>query len=181
MIEERRLRKEISIPEGIEVQIAGNLVTVKKKNFEVKKNLFYPTLTLEKKENKVILTPKKFTKREKKIINTFRSHLLNMIKGVQEPYVYKVKICASHFPISVTVEGKKLVVKNFLGEKVPRKADVLENVDVKIEGDVITITSPDKEIAGQTAANFEQCTRITNKDRRIFQDGLWITQKSRGM
>src|SRR3989344_2923272 len=180
MIEERRLRKEIAIPEGIEIQVTEELVTVKKKNFEVKKKLFFPTITLAKENNTIIITPKKFTKREKKIINTFRSHLLNMIRGVEEPYEYKLKICASHFPMSVSIEGKKLVVKNFLGEKVPRKADILENTEVKIDGDVITIHSPDKEIAGQTAANFEQCTRITNKDRRIFQDGLWITKKSRG-
>jgi len=181
MIEERRLRKEIIIPEGVEVQIKKVFVSIKKKNFEIEKKLFYPTITIEKKENKIILVPKRFTKREKKIINTFRSHILNMIKGVQEPYVYKVKICSSHFPMSVAVEGKKLIVKNFLGEKVSRKAEVLENADVNIEGDIITITSPDKEIAGQIAANFEQCTRITNKDKRIFQDGLWITQKSRSM
>lgn len=179
MIEERRLRKEIAIPEGVEITL-GDLLTVKKKNVEIKKKLSYPTVTVQKKENAIIIEPKRFTKREKKIINTFKAHIISMIQGVQEPYEYKVKICSSHFPMSVTLEGKKLVVKNFLGEKVPRKADVLENADVKIEGDTITIVSPDKEIAGQTAANFEQCTRITNRDRRVFQDGLWIIKKSRG-
>lgn len=179
MIEARRLRKEISIPVGVEVHI-DDFVTVKKKNFEVKKRLSYPTVTLSQKEGKIVIEPKRFTKREKKIINTFKSHILNMIRGVEEPYVYKLKICSSHFPMSVNLDGKKLVVKNFLGEKVPRKADVVENAEVKIDGDTILVTSPDKEIAGQTAANFEQCTRITNRDRRIFQDGLWIIQKSRG-
>lgn len=179
MIEERRLRKEIIIPEGIEVQV-GDYVTVKKKNVEIKKKLSYPTIKLSKKDNKIIIEPKRFTKREKTIINTFKSHIVSMLRGVEEPYEYKLKICSSHFPMSVTLEGKKLVVKNFLGEKVPRKADIVENADVKIEGDTITILSANKEIAGQTAANFEQCTRITNRDRRIFQDGLWITKKSRG-
>ncbi len=179
MIEQRRLRKEIVIPQGMEVEI-GEVITIKHKNVVVQKRLTYPTVTIEKKNDKIIIEPKRFTKREKKIINTFKSHLQNMIKGVQEPYEYKVKICASHFPMTVTLEGKKLIVKNFLGEKVPRVAVVVENAEVKIEGELITIKSADKEIAGQTAANFEQCTRITNKDRRIFQDGLWITQKSRG-
>src|SRR3989338_2053596 len=154
MIEERRLRKEITIPAGIEVHV-DEIVTVKKNTLEVKKKLSYPTVKLSKKDNKIIIEPKRFTKREKKIINTFKSHIANMIKGVEEPYEYQLKVCSSHFPMSVTIE-------------------------VKNDGDVITIHSPDKEIAGQTAANFEQCTRITNKDRRIFQDGLWITKKSRG-
>jgi len=179
MIEERRLRKEIVIPQDVEIDI-GDVITVKKKNHVVKKRLSFPTVSIVKKESKIVIEPKKFTKNEKTIINTFKAHLLNMIKGVQEPYVYKVQICSSHFPMAVTMEGKKLVVKNFFGEKVPRKADILENVDVKIEGDMITITSPDMELAGQTAANFEQCTRITNRDRRIFQDGLWITDKAEG-
>lgn len=178
MIEERRLKKELVIPQGIEVTL-GEQVTIKKGKVEITKKLFYPTLELKKEGDKLIIAPKKFTKREKRIINTFKSHLLNMIKGVQEPYVYKMKICASHFPMAVTIEGKKLVVKNYLGEKVPRKADIPEGADVKIEEDNIIITSADREIAGMTATRFEQCTRITNRDRRVFQDGIWLVEKGK--
>ena len=53
-----------------------------------------------------------------------------------------------------------------------------ENVNVKIEGDVIVIESTDKEAAGKTATNIEQLTRITDKDRRIFQDGIYVIEKS---
>ncbi|MBS3162678.1 50S ribosomal protein L6 [Candidatus Woesearchaeota archaeon] len=177
MIEARRLRKEIQIPAGIDVEL-GEKITVKKGKYVVSKKLSHPTLEITKEGDKLIITPKGFTKREKKIINTFKSHLDWMLEGVEEPFVYQVKICSSHFPMNVTIEGKKIIVKNFLGEKVPRKTEIEENVEVKMEGDVISITSPDKEAAGQTAANCERCTRITNKDRRVFQDGLWIIKKA---
>ncbi len=176
MVDGEKLRKEIVIPEGIEISVDHNIV-VKKGDNSVEKKMFFPTVQIKKEGNSIVLEPKKFSKREKKIINTFYSHINNMIKGVEEPYTYKVKVCSGHFPMTVNVDGKRLLVKNFLGEKVPREAAIREGVNVKVEGEEIVITSSDKEAAGQTAANFEQCTRITNRDRRIFQDGLWITQK----
>ena len=176
MIEERRLRKKIVIPEGIDVEVDETL-TVRKGKLSVQKKLFYPTVEIKKQDGAIILQPKRMTKNEKRIINTFRAHIINMIRGIQEPFVYKVKICSSHFPMSVSIEGKTLVIKNFFGEKVPRRAFIHENVEVKIDGDTIVISSPDIERAGQTAANFEQGTRITNRDRRVFQDGLWIVEK----
>jgi len=178
MIEAYKLRKTVEIPEGVEVNLVDKVVHVKKGSLEVKRELYFPTVEIKKEGNEIVLEPKRFTKKEKKIINTYKVHILNMVLGVQEPYSYKVKICSSHFPMTVTVKGKELEVKNFLGEKVPRKAVILEDVDVKVEGDVIVITSPNKEAAGQTAGNFEKTTRITNRDRRIFQDGLWIIEKA---
>lgn len=178
MFEARRLRKEIVIPAGVEVDVK-EIIVVKGPKGEVSKKLFYPTIEISKKDNKILIEPKDFTKKEKKIINTYTAHILNMLKGVQEPFVYKVKTCSSHFPMTVSVTGQTLIVKNFYGEKVPRKAKILDGVNVKVEGDEIIITGTSKEAVGQTAGNFEKCTRITNRDRRIFQDGLWIVEKSK--
>jgi large subunit ribosomal protein L6 len=178
MIEVHRLRKEIEIPQGVEVNLDIDTLTVKTDKNENKKKLFYPNVRIEIKDGKIILEPKKFSKREKKIINTFRSHITNMIQGVQEIFEYRVEICSSHFPMTVNVENGEVVTKNFLGEKVPRRAKIVEGVDAKIEGNIIVLKSSDKEKVGQTAANCEKSTRITNRDRRRFQDGLWITHKA---
>ncbi len=178
MIPVERLRKEVEIPEGVQIEIAKT-IKVKGPKGEVERILSYPTVELVKKDNVVALEPKRLTKREKKIINTYVAHLKNMFKGVQEPFKYEVKVCSGHFPMSVSVVGNELVIKNFYGEKVPRRAKIVEGVTVKIEGDMVNIEGCDIERVGQTAANMEKATRITNRDRRIFQDGLWIINKGK--
>ncbi len=55
---------------------------------------------------------------------------------------------------------------------------IKEDVDVKVEGDKVTVESPDKEKAGQCAASIEQLTKRTGYDSRIFQDGIWVVSKS---
>ena len=72
---------------------------------------------------------------------------------------------------------KQFVVKNFLGERIPRKAKILPGVDVKVQGDFITVQSISKDAAGQTAANIETMMKVRGKDRRIFQDGIYIIEK----
>lgn len=75
-------------------------------------------------------------------------------------------------------QKREILIKNFLGETKPRIAKVLPNVDVMIEGDKIILSSADKDTVGQSAANIETSTKIRGRDRRIFQDGIWITEKS---
>ena len=48
---------------------------------------------------------------------------------------------------------------------------------MKVDGDLVTVQSTSKELAGQTAADIEQLCRVTGRDRRIFQDGIWIIEK----
>ena len=178
MIPIERLRKEIEIPQGVEIEI-GKTIKVKGPKGEVERILSYPTVEVVKKGNVVALEPKRLTKREKKIINTYEAHVKNLFKGVLETFKYEVKVCSGHFPMSVSVVGDELVVKNFYGEKVPRRAKIIPGVTVKVEGEIIKIEGCDIEKVGQTAANMEKSTRITNRDRRIFQDGLWITSKGK--
>src|SRR3989338_3424734 len=126
----------------------------------------------------VVLFSKRATKREKKDVNSFAAHIRNTVKGVQTPHVYRLKICSGHFPMSVAVSGQEFVVKNFLGESVPRKFLLPKGVKVKIEGTEVMVESADKEIAGLTASKIEQLCAIKGRDLRIFQDGCYIVHKA---
>ncbi|MDD5332037.1 MAG: 50S ribosomal protein L6 [Candidatus Nanoarchaeia archaeon] len=172
------IKGDVKIPEGIEVFIEGSLIKVKGPKGELEKVFDYPGISIEKKENKILLNAKNATKREKRMIGTFKSHISNMIKGVNESYEYHLKVCSSHFPVSVAVDKDLVLIKNFLGEKVPRKSKIAKGVEVKVNGDQIVITGNDREKTGQTAANIEQACRIKKRDRRVFQDGIYITMKA---
>ncbi len=170
--------QEIEIPEGIEVVLEKDNLIVKGPEGENKREFNVRNLLFEVKGRKIVIGNKKSTKNDKKKINTITAHIKNMIAGVQEKFVYILKVVFSHFPISVDVTGNEIIVKNFLGEKVPRKCVIPKGAEVEIDKNIITIASINKEIAGQAAANLERITKIKSKDKRVFQDGIYITNKA---
>ncbi len=172
------ITEKVAIPEGVTVEIVGPVIKVKGPKGENERALAHPKIKISKEENIVSLVCKKPTKREKTMIYSFASHIKNLLDGVKSEFTYKVKICSSHFPMSVSVEKDEVVIKNFFGEKIPRKSKIMPGVKVKVEGSIITITSVDKEKAGITASRIEQSTRITARDRRIFQDGCYMVEKA---
>jgi large subunit ribosomal protein L6 len=50
---------------------------------------------------------------------------------------------------------------------------VVGETQVKVKGQDVTISGPDKEAVGQTAANMKNILKIKDKDPRIFQDGIY--------
>lgn len=173
----KQLEQQIEIPEGVEAKIEEGMLIVTGPEGEDKRKFESTGLVFEIKDNKIIIGHKKATKSEKKRINTITAHIKNLLKGVQEKFEYKLKIASSHFPITVKVEGNEIIIKNFLGEKIDRKTTFPKGAEVKVDKDIITITSINKELAGQAAANLETATKIRGRDRRVFQDGIYITSK----
>ena len=174
----KEIFKEIEIPEGVEAELDGSLLKVRGPQGENQRMFDTNKISLTKEGNKMVVGNKKATKKEKKLINSAAAHIKNMVTGVGHKFEYQLKVCFSHFPISVEIKGKEVLIKNFLGERVPRKTVIPEGVEVEINKDVIKVTSVDKELAGQVAADFETATRIRSRDRRIFQDGIFITNKA---
>ncbi len=174
----KEIFQKIEIPSGVEADVQGNIVIIKGKEGENARRFDVENISIKKEGNEIVVGHKTATKREKKMINTIAAHVRNMIKGVQKKFEYKLKTVFSHFPITVEVKGTDVLVKNFLGEKTPRKTNVPNGVDVIVDKDIITISSTDRELAGKAAANFEAITRIRNRDRRIFQDGIFMTNKA---
>lgn len=174
------LKYEVQIPEGINVDIAQDMMltmTMKGKKGEVRRSFRSIGITISKEDNTVVFSAKKATKKVKRLLGSFRAHVKNMIKGIAHGHTYKLKICSGHFPMTVTLKGVEFSIKNFLGEKVPRITQLLEGVAVKIEGNDVTVESPDLEKAGIVASRIELLTFISKRDRRIFQDGIYIVQK----
>ena len=169
----------IELPEGVNAEISDKLIKFKGNAGETSQKII-PEVSIEIEGRKIKVERKKSTKTEKKLLKSFVAHIKKEIKGANKKYVYKLQICFVHFPTTVTYDEKnrELIIKNFLGETVPRKAKILPNVDLTIEGDKITIQSVSKDDAGQCAANIEQTTKIRSRDKRIFQDGIWITEKN---
>lgn len=168
--------------EGVEIEIEKQqltyLVIAKLNDKTIERKFKAKKIIIEKIGDEIVIKANNATKKEKKMIKTIKSHIKNMIRGLKQPWVYKLEICFSHFPISVSIVNKQMVIKNFFGEKNPRYVKLLDGVDVEIKGNIIEVKSHDKELAGRQAALIEQATRITDKDRRIFQDGIWIIEKA---
>jgi len=169
--------REIEIPEGVKVSVENGIVTVEGPKGKLERKLYHPKVEIIKEENKVVVKAELPRRKEKALVGTFAGHISNMIKGVTEGFVYKMKIVYSHFPIKASVKGNEFIIENFLGEKSPRKAKLFGNVKVTIKGSDVIIEGIDREEVGQTAANIEAATKVKDKDVRVFQDGIYIVSK----
>ena len=109
----RKINVEIEIGEGIHASLENNVLTLKGPKGENKRNFNNPLIQIKVDGNKIKLNSTRFTKREKKLAGTFKSHILNMIKGATEGHIYKLKVCSSHFPMNVSLNDTEFIVKNF--------------------------------------------------------------------
>lgn len=164
-------------PQDVVVEKQGLDIVVKSAKTELKR-AFSKFVALKREGNMISVSAANKTAASRMLAGTFASHIKNMIAGVQKPYVYKLKIIGTHFPITVNQSGEEMQVQNFLGEKKPRKIKLIKNVTVKVQGDIVTVESADIELAGMIASRIEQATRVRRKDRRTFQDGIYIIEKA---
>ena len=178
MEQKEQLTETITLPEGVTASLQDEHLQVKGEKGEITRKLSHPLITIGVGNNTITVSCSKDAKRkERALAGTFAAHCKSMIKGVTQGYTYTMKTVFSHFPIKTKVEGNTFLIQNFLGERAPRKAVILDGVDVKVDGEIVTVTGVDKECIGQTVANIERASKVKKRDIRVFQDGVYLISK----
>ena len=172
---------EINLAEGSSSSIAGDVVTVSNEGKSLSREFRHPKVTIRQGDSSLVVFCDLPRRADKAIAGTWAAHLRNMVKGLEEGFEYKLRAVYTHFPMTLKVEGNRMTINNLFGEKVPRVAKLPwspSEVEVKVENKTeVTVKGSDREKVGQTAANIERACRIRNRDRRVFQDGIYITSK----
>ena len=176
-VQEMATERHVTIPESVRLELDGSVLKVKGPNGELERNLWFPQVTVKIGDGEVVISTQSDRKQVIAIVGTFAAHVTNMCTGVTQGFEYRMKVVYSHFPIQLKLQGKRLEIANFLGEKKPRYAGIENGVAAKVGNDEIVLTGIDKELLGITSANIEHATKIRNRDPRIFQDGIYIVHK----
>ena len=179
MVKIDRIEHIVTIPEGVTADYSEDgVVTITGPKGSLNRQFNSTSVSMHQEGGALIVRADLPRRKTKALAGTWNAHLNNMVKGVTEGFTYNLKAFYSHFPMTLEVKGREFVVNNYFGERVPRRADILSGVDVKVNNKVeVVVTGIDKENVGQTAANIERCVVVKNRDRRVFQDGIYLLNK----
>ena len=175
------ISKTIQVPENVDVKMEGKKISFKGEKGSLIRDFSFVPIGIEGEGKTIRIWAEWPRKKEAALVGTIYSHIQNMITGVTKGYSYKLKIVFSHFPISVKVQDKTVLIENFTGERRARRVKTVGNVKVKIEPEDIIIEGINLEDVSQTAANIEQATRVRRKDPRVFLDGIYVYEKNEGV
>ena len=176
-----KLSTELEIPNGVTITYKKPMITVQGPLGKTWKSFRKIPVTIDISENKVLFKAQGTRDKSRAIMNTSRSLIRNLCEGVIEGYTIKMKIVFSHFPITVKVEEKTVLIENFQGERAARRTNIWGETKVVPKGDDVIITGHVLTDVSQTAAEIENGSRVKNKDHRVFLDGVYKFEKKKGI
>ncbi len=173
--------KTIQIPDDVDVSLEGRKIIVKGQKGTSTRDFSHAPISIKLEGKTIRIWAEWPRKKEAALVGTLYSHVQNMITGVRKGFTYKLKIVFSHFPISVKVKDKTILIENFTGERSPRKVKIIGDTEVEVQSEDIIVQGINLEDVSQTAANIEQGTKVKRKDPRVFLDGIYVNERGEGI
>ena len=137
----------INIPTGVDVNIAGNMVTIKGSKGELSHNI-HPLIKVEQADN--TLKTSTNSKLAKALSGTTRALIQNIVTCVSEGFERKLEIIGVGYRAAVS--GKTLNLT--LGFSHPIAFKIPEGITIETPSQTeVTIKGSDKQQVGQVAAN----------------------------
>ena len=182
MVKLDHIKHTIEPADGVGCAISDGMLTLSKDGKSISREFIHSRVSVSITDGNVVVFCDLPRRKERALAGTWGAHIRNMNKGISEGFEYRLKAVYSHFPMTLKVEGSVLKINNLFGERVPRKAELPwtpAEVTVKVENKTeVVVSGVDKEKVGQTSANIERACRIRGRDRRVFQDGVYIVEKA---
>lgn len=141
--------KLLEIPEGVEVNIDGETVTVKGPKGELTRTI-HPEMTVKIEDNVLTVERPSDKKAHRELHGTTRSLIANMVEGVSKGFEKSLEIQGVGY--RAQKQGDKVVVN--AGYSHPVEIDNREGIDIEVPSQAkITVKGIDKELVGAVAAN----------------------------
>ncbi len=146
-------RMPITVPAGVEVNVAdGNVVTVKGPKGTLTQNL-HPNMTITQEGNVITVTRPNDLKENRSLHGLTRTLLNNMVVGVTEGYTKKLDVNGVGY--RVAKEGNKLVMNLGFSHQVIMEEK--EGITIEVpDPNHINIIGCDKQLVGQFAAEVRE-------------------------
>ena len=170
----RIVKNPVSIPDGVEVEIVGQSVTVKGKLGELNSKLA-SELTGTQEDKQVWVRPREQDIRSRSMWGLGRTLVGNMVAGVSEGFSRKLEVTGVGY--RAAIDGSVLTLQ--LGYSHEIKVMVPEGIQVKCEKPTeIQITGADKQNVGQLAADIRSLRKPEPyKGKGIRYEGEYIFRK----
>lgn len=165
----------VTIEEGVTVTISANEIVAKGPKGELK--VVLPEgITVEQKENQLILGRTNEEKPTKSLHGTFRSLVANIVRGVKEGFSKKMEVVGVGY--RVRMEGTTLVMN--LGWNHPVKVESPEGITIEAPDETtIVVTGIDKQRVGEVAAKIKSIRKPEPyKGKGIRYEGEYVKRKS---
>lgn len=142
-------KQPIPIPQGVEVDIQGNLVTVKGPKGQLSREL-HPEMTIQKEDNQVTIARPTDQPRHRALHGLTRSLVANMVNGVAKGYEKGLELVGVGY--RATKQGQKLVLS--VGYSHPVEIEPEAGIELEVPApNKVIVKGIDKERVGAVAAN----------------------------
>jgi large subunit ribosomal protein L6 len=146
-----RLAKKPTAAGKADVSVTGGTLTVKGSKGTLTKRV-HPSVGITVDNGQVTIVPKDRSRLAKALTGTYASNVKNMVQGVETPFVKKLILDGVGYKMEV--KGKDVVLSVGFSHTVP--LTIPDDVSAKVEKNVMTLESINKESVGQFAANIRR-------------------------
>lgn len=142
----------ITLPQGTQVTVADNVVTVKGKLGELKQSI-KPEVQVAVEDGSVKLSIAEETKENKSLHGLYRSLINNMITGVSEGFKVDLELVGVGYKASDNGQTLELTLgfSHYIYFQLPKEIQ-LKTTNERGKNSTIELTSYDKQLLGQVVA-----------------------------